>query len=257
MGIDCIIQARLGSTRLHGKVLKEIKGKTLIKYCLDQISKSKLIRRVIVEGTTNPNDAPLNEKVKEYGFEVFAGSENDVLDRYYQAAKKFNSEIIVRVTYDCPSIDPTIVDKVIQTFIEEKVDYGNNVQPPSFPDGFDVEVFTFDVLERSWKEAKMKSEKEHGTLYIWKYQEKFKMIIVLNDEILSHLGITVSETEDFELVSKIIESIDKEILYFEDIKEPLNINPELLILNSKYSRNEGMAKSIREDEIENEKMNEG
>ena len=256
MNIDCIIQARLGSTRLHGKVLKEIKGKSLLKYCLEQVSKSKLIRRVIVASTTNPNDAPLIEKVREYGYEVFAGSEYDVLDRYYQAAKKYNSEIIVRVTSDCPLIDPTIVDKVIQTFIEENADYGSNVQPPSFPDGLDVEVFTFDALERSWKEAKMKSEREHVTLYIWNYQEKFKMINVLNDEDLSHLRITVDETEDFELVSKIIESIDKEIIYFEDIKELFKKNPELPKINSKYSRNEGMAKSIREDEIVNNKMKE-
>ncbi len=249
MSIDCIIQARMGSTRLPAKVLMEIEGKSILLYCLEQASKSKLINKIIVASTINQNDEILIEKVKNYGYDVFAGSEDDVLDRYYQAAKKFGTKVIVRLTSDCPLIDPQIMDNVIKTFQEIKCDYCSNVQPPTFPDGYDVEVFSFKALERAWKETKLMSEREHVTPFLWKNNKKFKIVNVENDEDLSHLRITVDEKEDFILIEEIIKKIKKSPIYLKDILKLFKEEPELLKINSKYARNEGYAKSILEDKI--------
>lgn len=251
MNIDCIIQARIGSTRLPGKVLKEIEGKPLIYYVLDQVNKSKLINRQIVASTTNPKDKILIEKVKQLKYNTFAGSENDVLDRYYQTAKYFGTNIIVRVTSDCPLIDPEVIDKVIKVFLNNKSDYCSNVQPPTYPDGLDVEVFSFQALARAWKEAHLMSEREHVTPYIWKNTDKFKISNVAYDKDLSYLRLTVDQEEDFILVKNIYEKIKKRPILLNDLIKLFGKEPELLKINSKYSRNEGYAKSLKEDKIIN------
>ncbi len=249
MSIDCIIQARMRSTRLPGKVLKEINGKPIIFYVLDQVSKSKFINEIIVASTTNPNDKILIDKVNSMDYKVFSGSEDDVLDRYYQTARKFGSKIIVRVTSDCPLIDPEVIDKVIQVFQETNCDYCSNVLPPTYPDGLDVEVFSFNALERAWSEAKLMSEREHVTPHFWKNPNKFKIENVSNDEDLSYIRLTIDEKEDFILIEKVINKIKKNPILLRDIMELIDNEPELLEINKQFSRNEGYTKSVREDKI--------
>lgn len=249
MSINCIIQARLGSSRLPGKVLREIKGKSVLLHCLEQISYSTLIDDIIVATTTNPNDNLLVEKVKSYGYEVFRGNEEDLLDRYYQAARAFNTKIIVRVTSDCPLVDPEVIDKTIKAFQNSNCDYCCNAIPPTYPDGYDTEVFTFETLEKAWREASLISEREHVSPYIWKNKDKFKFVNLENDVDLSHIRITVDQKEDFMLIEKIINKINKSPILLRDIMKLLEEEPELLEINKMHSRNEGYAKSVEEDRI--------
>ena len=250
MLIGAIIQARMGSTRLPRKVLMTIQGKPLICHDLDQVSKSRLIKKIIVATTTEKKDDVLAEEVEKYGYDVFRGSENDVLDRYYWCAKKFGIDVIVRVTADCPLIDPEVVDTVISRFLEEPdCAYCSNVQPPTYPDGLDVEVMPFSAVERAWKEAKLASEREHVTPYIWKNASRFNVVNVTNDKDLNWFRLTVDEKEDFILVEKIYEKIKQRPILLHDVMELFRKEPDLLMINSKFQRNEGYVKSLREDNV--------
>lgn len=249
MNIDCIIQARLGSTRLPGKVLLEIEGRSLIEHCLTQVKYSKLVNRIIVACTVNPNDKRLIDKVKELGYKVFIGNEDDVLDRYYQAAKEYKTDVIVRVTSDCPLIDPEVLDKVVKAYLEDPCDYCSNIQPPTYPDGHDVEVIPFTALERAWNDASLMSEREHVTVHLWKNPDKFKLVNIENDEDFSDLRLSVDEKEDFILIEKIIQKINKSPIFLRDIIELFKNEPDLPKINSTFMRNEGQAKSFREDRI--------
>jgi len=248
MTIGCIIQARMGSSRLPGKVLKEVKGKPMLFYVLDQTSNSKLIDKIVVATTTNPEDKAILETVKNLGYDTFAGSEGDVLDRYYQAAKKFNFDIVVRITADCPLVDPEIIDKTIKKFQDEGADYCCNQAPPTHPDGLDVEVFTFDGLEKSWNDAKWSSEREHVTFYFNKNKD-FKLANYANPVDLSSLRVTVDEPEDYELVKKIIEKVNKSPILLADILDLFEKEPELKGMNSQYERNAGHKKALDNDKI--------
>ena len=150
------IQARMGSSRLPGKVLKKICGKHMLQLMLERLSKCKLIDEIIISTTNNKNDDPIFEFAKNYGYQVFRGNEQDCLDRHYQAAKNRNAKFVCKITSDCPLIDPEIVDKVIKYCLENKnkFDYVSNVHPTTYPDGLDVEIFSMSALEKTWKEAK-------------------------------------------------------------------------------------------------------
>jgi spore coat polysaccharide biosynthesis protein SpsF (cytidylyltransferase family) len=250
--IVSIIQARMNSERFPNKVLEKIDGEPMISFVLNQVNKSKLIDKIVVASTLNPKDKLLIEKIKDYGYDTFAGSEDDVLDRYYQAAKKFGAKIIVRITADCPLIDPQIIDKVIKKFQETDCDYCSNIQPPTFPDGLDVEVFSFEALERAWKEAKLISEREHVTHYLWKNKDKFKISNLENGEDLSKMRFTVDEIEDIVLINKIVRKIDKRPIHLEDITKVIKINPDLLEINKQYKRNEGWERSFEADKKMND-----
>ncbi|MBW3000354.1 glycosyltransferase family protein [Candidatus Woesearchaeota archaeon] len=245
--ILAIVQARMSSRRLPGKILKEIKGKPLIFYVLNQVKKSKLVDNIVLASTNKEKDALLLETVKREGFETFAGSEDDVLDRYYRAAKKFRGDTIVRVTGDCPLIDPEIIDKVIQGFISSDCDYASNIHPPSFPDGLDVEVFSFNALKKAWEEAKLKSEREHVTPYIWKNKDKFKIVNFVNEKNLNKLRWTVDEEEDFILITKIIEKLEGSEINMNNVLDIFKRYPELNDINKKYKRNVGYARSLKGD----------
>jgi dTDP-glucose 4,6-dehydratase len=249
LNICSIIQARMDSTRLPGKVMMKIKDKPLLYYDIDQVRASKLINKVIVATTTSPHDDVIEKAVNAIGFDVYRGSENDVLDRYYQTAKKFNVDVIVRITSDCPLIDPVVIDEVIQKFLDTQCDYCSNVQPPTYPDGLDVEVFSFAALERAWKEAKLMSEREHVTPYLWKNTDKFKIEKVVNDKDLNRYRLTVDQKEDFDLVALIYAKIRKRPILLNDLMELFKKEPELIQINAKYTRNEGYAKSVKEDKL--------
>jgi len=244
-----IIQARMGSTRLPGKTMMLLSDKTMIWHVIEATKHSKLIDEIVVATSTEKNNDVLIKELKKYKIDYYAGSEDDVLDRYYLCAKKFKADVIVRVTSDCPLIDPKIIDKVIQASRDQGCDYCSNRDPPTYPDGYDTEVFTFEALERAWKESDLMSEREHVTPYLWKNKNKFKNYNVEHEEDLSELRLTVDEQEDLELSRKIIEKIGKFPIYLNDVLALFKKEPELLKINKHIGRNEGYAKSIKGDKV--------
>ena len=167
-----VTQARTGSTRLPGKVLKEVNGKTLLQIHLERLSKSSKVSEIIVATTDKEEDLIIYNQAIKWGFSASRGSELDVLDRFYQAVKDQNADWIVRVTSDCPLIDPNLLDQVISFVQEKDVDYGSNGLIEHFPDGQDIEVFKFSALEIAWKNAELKSEREHVTPYFSSHSNK-------------------------------------------------------------------------------------
>lgn len=161
-----ITQARVGSTRLPRKVLKEIEGQSLLKIHLNRLIKCKKVSEIIVATTINDEDSIIYDKAIEWGFSASRGSESDVLDRFYQAVKDKRADWIVRVTSDCPLIDPKLVDSVIDFVQKNDKDYGANILVEHFPDGQDIEVFKFSALKKAWENAKLQSEREHVTPYL-------------------------------------------------------------------------------------------
>jgi len=256
--IAAIIQARMGSTRLPGKVLNNIAGKPMLWHLINRLQRSVFIEKIIVATTTNEIDCPILDVAEKSGVESFAGSEHDVLDRYYQAAKKFHADIIVRITADCPLIDPRVTDRVIQCYLENKgkVDYVSTGIPPTYPDGLDTEVFSFTALEKAWKEAKSQSEREYVTSYIWKNKQIFRLANVANEEDLSYMRWTVDEDRDFLFITEIYKGLyrgENEIFYMEDVVNFLKTYPKLMSINQGIKRNEGYIKSLKEEGVNIEK----
>lgn len=251
MKVIGIVQARMGSTRLPGKMLKEIKGKPIIEYVFDRILPSQKMTEVWLATTTDSSDDVLAEWASKKGIKCYRGSEQDVLDRYYQTAKLAEAEVVVRITGDCPLADYQVIDRVVGEYLAEapKFVYVCNTQPPTFPDGLDTEVFSFASLEKAWQEAKMQSEREHVTPYIWKNPDLFPRKNITNSIDLSSLRWTLDTQEDLDLITLIIEAVEAELQYsgFERILEIFNEHPEWTNINAMYQRNEGYAKSLQED----------
>ena len=245
-----ITQARIGSTRLPGKVLMEINQTPLLKIHLDRLKKSKNIDKILVATTDNVEDNIIEKLVTEWGYEVFRGSENDVLDRFYRAVKNINPLWVVRVTSDCPLIDPILVDKVVEVTQAENEDYGSNAIDETFPDGQDVEVFKFTALETAWKNAKKESEREHVTPYIknnsnFKGENIFSSISYKNNIDYSKIRMTVDELNDFELINKVITELGFNKSWLEYTE--YIINNKLVEINGNIIRNEGYLKSLKND----------
>ncbi len=178
--VTAIVQARLGSTRLPGKTMMPLEGEPLLGHLVRRIRKSQLISGIIIATTTQERDDRIVRFAEEKNVRWYRGSENDVLDRFYQAALLHQLQTIVRVTPDCPMLDPRVTDRVIEKFLEGGHDYVSNVLTPPYPDGLDTEVFSFAALERAWKEARLPSDREHVTAYIVKHPEVFKLFNVDN-----------------------------------------------------------------------------
>ncbi len=246
-----ITQARTGSTRLPGKVLMEVNGTPLLKIHLDRLKKSKKVDKIIVATTICVEDNIIEELATEWGYEVFRGSENDVLDRFYQAVKSINPLWVVRVTSDCPLIDPMLVDKVIEFTKSNNKDYGSNVIEETFPDGQDVEVFKFLALETAWNSAIKESEREHVTPYIrnnsnLKGENLFSSISYKNNIDYSKIRITVDELNDFELINKVINDLGYNKSWLEYTE--YIINNKLFDINGNIIRNEGYLKSLKNEQ---------
>ena len=242
-----IVQARMGSSRFPGKVMKEIFGKPILRHLTDRLEQSKEADRIIIATTESEQDRAIVKFAERNGIDYFAGDEQDVLDRYYKAAKHFELEHIVRVTGDCPLIDPEVVDKVIGAYRSEKgkACYVSNVHPPTYPDGLDTEVFSFDVLEAAWKEAKEKYQREHVTPFMWEQAERFVKVNVVNEEDFSYLRWTMDEEIDFNFIERIFEEIypKKKHFLMNDIINLLREKPELIKINNSIKRNEGFVKT--------------
>jgi len=247
MKVLCIVQARMSSTRLPGKILKEINGQPLLWYVLERLKHSKQVHKIVVATSDRKEDDPTEEFCRKNNSECFRGSLEDVLLRFSDCARKYEEyDVVVRVTGDCPLIDPEVVDDVIKTFKENDADYVSNVLKETYPDGIDVEVFTRSALLESDEEARLGSEREHVTLYI-RNNPKYKKINVENKDDLSRFRLTIDNPEDFEVVSFLIENYGYE-LGFKEYCDLLLENPEVMAKNAKITRNEGLLKSLKEDE---------
>jgi spore coat polysaccharide biosynthesis protein SpsF len=238
--VIAIIQARMGSSRLPGKVLMNVEGTSMIKFMYDRVKQSKLVDKIILATTINEIDNPVFDLCKKENILCYRGSENDVLDRYYKAALPYNPQIIVRLTADCPLIDPKLIDKTINLFIEKKVDYASNTVPPDikkFPDGSDVEVFSFKNLEKSWINSIDPKEREHVTFYLWKSNNSFKTALLDNKYNWGKYRITIDYEEDFLLFKELIKRLKEKnkFGYIEEIIEILEDEPDLFKINSMYT----------------------
>lgn len=254
MKILAITQARIGSTRLPEKILKTINGQSLLEIHLIRIQKSKLISKLKVATTIEPDAEKIVAIANKVGVEVHKGSINNVLDRFYQTALTEKPDWVVRLTSDCPLIDPVEVDKVIQFALEKNLDYASNTLTPTFPDGIDVEVFKFSALKKAWEEAKITSELEHVTPYIWKNStykgsDLFKSDCVMNSIDYSAIRLTVDNIEDFQVIEALVKSKGTNKPWMEYV-ELLEKHPEIKKINNHLSRNEGYEKSINKDIIE-------
>ncbi len=244
-----IVQARLSSTRLPGKVLMPILGRPMLWRQLERVKLAKSIDRLIVATSDQPEDRQLVDMCREFGIECYCGSLDDVLDRFYQAARRYQADHIVRLTGDCPVADPQVIDAVIDCYRSGDCDYASNINPPTFPDGIDVEVMRFDCLEQAWREAKLPSQREHVTPFIWQQPQRFKLVNFANDTDLCHLRWTVDEPEDFEFITKVYEALYPTDSGFSmsQICSLLERRPDLCKLNADFERNEGFTKSIMDD----------
>lgn len=249
MVVKGIVQARMNSTRLPGKVMKEIVGKPLLKHVIERVSASKRMKGIVIATSINPVDDVIEAFARENKIPFFRGSENDVLDRFYQVARVFRIDVIVRITADDPFKDPQIIDKAIEIFESGSFDYVTNTLPPTYPIGLDVEVFSYYALERAWKEAKRPSEREHVTPYIWKHPDKFRIKNFGIKKDLSYLRWTLDDEKDLEFTIEIYKRLyqKKKIFLMKDILALLKDNPAFSKINERKEKFEGYLASLEKD----------
>ncbi len=239
MKIVAIVQARMGSTRLPNKVMKPIGGIPMIELLLTRLSKSQQIDQIVLATSIDPRNNTLVDHVEKLGYVCVRGSENDVLNRYFVAARQVNAEIIIRITGDCPMVDPALVDHAIQTFVSSNVDYLSNAAPATFPDGLDIEVFTFKALEKAAQESVEPFDREHVTPYL-RTSGLYKTAALTHTEDLSDLRWTVDEPADFKLVSQVFEHFAPDVFFsWTQVLDLQRSKPEFFTINHHISRNEG------------------
>lgn len=242
LNIVAIVQARMGSTRFPGKAMREVLGMPLISFCVERLLLCKNLNKIVVAVPNNPRDQIIIDFCRKNHISYFIGSEDDVLDRYYQAALTFNADAIVRITGDCPLCDPKIVDEVIQVYIRKfpNYDYVSNVINRTYPRGLDVEVFSMECLEKMKRYAATASEKEHVTTYLVNHLDRFKVFSVTQEKDLSSYRWTVDTKEDFLLVKSILEALYPNNPHFssEDILKMYEKRPEWREINSHIKQKE-------------------
>ena len=244
MNVVALVQARMGSIRLPGKVLKKINDRPLIELLLERLSKSKELSEIVVATSDAPENDKLQSFVETLGYRCTRGSEKNVLNRFYESAKFTNADAIVRITADCPLIDPTLVDECIKNFKNLKVDYFSNTDPRTYPDGLDISVMTFESLKRANNEANSEFDREHVTSFI-RRSENFSKSSLKFTEDLSSLRWTVDEPEDFLLVKNIFDYFSPSINFnWLEILELKKQKPDLFLVNSKIKNNEGANLSV-------------
>lgn len=251
MRIICIIQARMDSSRLPGKVLEDIAGRPMLAHVVARAAAIEGVEDVVVATTTAPEDSAILDLANSLGVGAFAGSTDDVLDRYYQAARKFKAAAVVRITADCPLLDPVESARVVARFARGDLDYATNLVPPTFPDGQDTEVVSFEVLEKIWNVATLPSDREHVITYIRTNPQLFKVHNVTSEQDLSDLRLTVDEPDDLVFVRKIFSALGPEVsgkfISMHEVIGFLRDNPEIAALHPDHDRNEGWATSIAAD----------
>lgn len=239
MKIVALVQARMGSTRLPNKVMKPIGGVPMIELLLSRLSRAKEIDQIVVATSVDARNQPLVQHVQGLGFACEQGSENDVLDRFVQAAQKHQAEVVVRITGDCPLVDPELVDEVIRGFKAAGVDYFSNISPPTYPDGLDIEVFTFKALEKANQETSKPFDHEHVTPHL-RESGRFKTAAMQNDQDLSALRWTVDEPADFAVIEKIFQHFHPRTDFtWGEVLALQSAQPEMFNINQHLIRNEG------------------
>jgi spore coat polysaccharide biosynthesis protein SpsF len=198
--VVAVIQARMGSTRLPGKVLKDIEGETVLARVVNRVRRSTLIDEFIIATTDERADDVIVQECRRIPVSVFRGDEKDVLDRYFRAAQLTKAEVVVRITSDCPLIDPEVTDKTISQFIEKRPDYASNALVRTYPRGLDTEVMTVQALERAWRVADKPYERSHVTPYIYEHPDEFKILSVTAEEDFSQHRWTLDTSEDLEFI---------------------------------------------------------
>ncbi len=246
--VTVMIQARTGSTRFPKKTLAQIEGKPMIWYVINRLKKIKSVDQIALITTRKKEDRILLKFAEKEGIIGFAGDVNDLLNRHYQCALKYDADPIIRITSDCPLVDPKIISKMLDIFLKENVDYMSNFIKPSFPNGLDVEIFSLSALKNGALNAKLRSEREHMFSYYTKNSKKFKLRNYENKKNLSELRWTVDHKKDLKFVREIYSRMKpKTIFFMNDILKIIIKEPSLSAINQEYDRLEGYNKSIKHD----------
>lgn len=249
--IAAVIQARMNSSRLPGKIMLKVCNKTLLEHMIDRIKLSKTIDKIIIATTINNQDNEIESFCDKKKIDCFRGSENDVLERYFEVSKKYSVDTIVRLTSDTPLIDPDIIDEVVNYYKNHNFDYVSNIfpLPRTFPDGFNVEIFSSKVLERAHLESERPSDREHVTNYISMQPKIFSIGKINYKKDISKYRLNLDYQEDFLLIKKILETLydTKKIFHLEDIIKILEDNPDIIKLNSQVKSYENILKSFEKD----------
>ena len=255
MKTAAIIQARMGSTRLPNKVLMPVLGRPLLGWMLARVATCAEVDEIIVATTTDERDDVIARFVQTVGCRVYRGSEDDVLDRYYQAASLVQSDVVVRITADCPLLDPRILGSMIRDFVSGDFDFLSNSEPlpSSWPDGMDVSIVSFDALSTAWRQAVKPSDREHVTFYFWNNLIDFKCKRIEHEPEWSKYRVTIDYPEDFDVLKAIIEhfgttnhaaAID---VSMDEIVAFLDANPAIFGLNGKCARGLGWKPALQRD----------
>lgn len=244
--ILAILQARMSSTRLPGKVLMPMLDRPMLSLQLERVRRSAQINTLVVATSSDSSDDPIAEMCETEKTGCFRGSLHDVLDRYYQAALPYDPTHVVRLTGDCPLSDPDVIDRVIRYHIAESFHYTSNCHPPTFPNGLDVEVVSFPILRAAWQEAKEQYEREHVMPFIWQKPERFRIGNVVNSEDYSQMRWTVDHPEDYALVKEIFENLypGNPKFGFREILAYVQSQPDLAHINAHFKRNESLARQL-------------
>ena len=230
--VVAIIQARMGSSRLPGKVLKDLAGETMLARVISRLRATNLINEVLVATTNLPVDNAIVAESGRCGVRVARGDQDDVLDRYFQAAHLAEADVVVRITSDCPLIDPEVTDKTILAFLEDKPDYASNTIVRTYPRGLDTEVISLKALTRAWEEARKPHEREHVTPYLLEHPSEFVLLSVTGDVDYSGFRWTVDTPEDLEFVQAVYFRLGGRTEFsWRGVLDLLNRAPELLELN--------------------------
>ena len=248
-GMVAVLQARVSSSRLPGKVLRLIQGQPMLARQIERIVRAKNIDEVVVATSAECGDDPIFEMCRKVGVACFRGSLEDVLDRVFLAASSRAARDVVRLTGDCPLADPDVIDCVIDAYRQSGADYASNTLQPTLPDGLDVEVVSFSALQRAWVDARLPSEREHVTPYVYTHPELFRLHPVEWPVDLSSLRWTVDTAADFEFVTAVYEKLypTKPAFKMDDVLKLLDSRPDLLTINEGQKRNEGFLKSLTRD----------
>ncbi len=250
--IVAIVQARMGSTRLPGKVLKPIMGKPMLWYLVKRLERTEYVDKVVVATSEEKNNDVIRDFCKQHSMDCFSGSEEDVLDRFYCAAKQVDADVVIRITADCPLLDPGLIGGMLKEFnSSDRYDYycvacGASASTAEFnglryPDGLDAEIFRFSTLETAWKEAKAQLEREHVTPFIWRRPERFKLGKKTSQSDYSLMRWTVDNQADFEVIEEIYKNLypKKNDFGLEDILEFFKSHQELQDKNKHFIGDEG------------------
>ena len=236
--IVAIIQARMGSSRLPGKVLKDIGGRPMLEWVVKRASRSQTISRVVVATTTDPADQPVADFCAQAGYAYTRGDVYDVLNRYYTAAQEFEADIIIRLTADCPLIDPGVIDKTVQAFLgaNPPADFAANRLPPpwgrTYPIGLDVEVCSFRALEEAWQKAEQPHQREHVMPYLYENADRFNILLVDHERDFGDLRWTVDTPADLDLVREVVSRFDGDDFSWLDVLALFEREPELKRINA-------------------------